>query len=129
MVTNYSKGLKAEKAIATRLRRLGYKVQHLFLGGCDLIATHKETGENFRIEVKFSSINSAGYFSATTYKRNHTDYKDSDVLIMVCERKNGLRECYVIPTGAINAHTVKIGSKGYNGKYATYKEAWDVMTA
>lgn len=131
--SNTAKGAIAEKAVASQLRKQGFKVKRLRLSGHDLEVTNVKTGEIIKVEVKFSSQNIDGKFRATTIKQGATDHRKSDVIIFVCQPKFTGGDCttFVIPSNVQGNKTflcVTSNPETYSGKLSVYKERWDLVS-
>lgn len=122
------RGAIAEKQLMKALQANGYTVSRLHLGKTDLIA--RKGDKVIRIEVKFSSLNKDNKYHATTIKRNATDHRHSDVIVLLCQLPYSGGQCvpFVIPVSAQgDKHHICITSNPltYSGYYAQFRNAWD----
>lgn len=91
----------------------------------DIIATHKDTGERLKIEVKIARQSRRGRWQFLLYKNDkhgQTDCSNSDVVVLICVSKAGLLFSYVIPASEITTNKISISTHPlqYSGKYARF---------
>ena len=126
-------GYAAEKIMVKYLRSKyshEYKIRRKKYAGHDIQMTHKVTGEIIRIEIKAARQGKDKKYRATTYKRNHTDYRKSDIIIFLAFNpvdKGRYATPFIIPTVTWDKNYIAITSnpQTYNGAIAKYRNAWD----
>jgi hypothetical protein len=128
--SNYVKGAIAEKKVNTFLNKAGFISKILRLQGSDIIAVNRSTGEQIKLEIKFSSRNSDGKYRATTIKKNATDHRKSDYIIFLCQGVGGKCTSFIIPTKLQGDKTflcITSNPDKYTGYLAAYREAWHLI--
>src|SRR3972149_4905962 len=92
-------GTMGEITIARMLECSGYDVSFTHPGEKrgDICAVSRSTGEIMRIEVKTARRATDGKYRFTLFKKGHTDYRDSDVVILLPVLKSGRVVPFVLP--------------------------------
>lgn len=112
-------GAWGEKYVA-KLLRPNYKIAYIL--GADLKVTHRLTGVIFKIEVKTARLSCDGKFRFTLYKKDCTDYHNSDFVVLVA-LPGLLPHTYLIPSYLIKTNQIVITSHPltYSGKWSTFR--------
>jgi hypothetical protein len=119
-----SLGLYGECLAHLWLNKSGYAVRSSH--GCDLIATNPRTGKCTRIEVKTARRAVDGRFHFTLIKDNHTDHRDSDVVVLLCVDYRWRVVPFVIPVAVLADQrqvTVSLDPILYTGKFSSYRQS------
>jgi hypothetical protein len=77
------------------------------------------TSNGVKIEVKTATMNSKGQFKFCLYKRNKTDYRYSDYVLLQCITDCTI-EYYLIPTKNLKQKHICIGKN--SKKYQSYRK-------
>lgn len=92
--------------------------------GTDIEVIDSNGDSVLKVEVKAARKGKDGKWRATLYKRDATDYRKSDVvLLLCCECGTDYAIPYVIPTKDIDQPHIAITSdpRAYAGKWASYR--------
>lgn len=117
----YELGLYGELIALDWLTNTGYLVERA--RGCDLIAGEPETGKVFKVEVKASRMSDDGSYNFSLYKRDHTDHRVSEFLVLLCVTPDGRIIPFVIPVSAallITRIKIPTDPNHYRGQWAKY---------
>jgi hypothetical protein len=137
-----SKHHTARAAVASQLSQLGLSVQDVARGkGYDLLVNgdtrvalrvaypgryaHTVTVAGKRYVYNYRS------WSFNFHRHGHWDRKYCDVFICIARRRGGIDETFVIPASAVTGPTFSLhgtGTRPYRGRYARYRDAWNVFT-
>lgn len=125
--TSKAVGTLGETIIAYQLQRAGYDVSFTHPGQRrgDLRVIDTETGEVFAVEVKTSRRAKDGKWRFTLYKAGHTDYRDSDYVVLCCAQPTGATVTFVIPQAALGQRsqlTITSNPIAYAGRWAAYRQ-------
>ena len=118
-----SVGLYGEQYLSNLFERQGHKVSSSHKCG-DLTVINPD-GEIVHVEIKTSRPN-AGRWQFNLFKAKHTDFRHSDVVILLCIGKTGDITPFVIPTAnldPIQSITIYRSPKDYSGIYARYRQS------
>lgn len=112
-------GIMGERLIVRWLLYLGWWA---VLGGVSDITALSPNGKVINIEVKTARKNKDGKWRFTLYKRNHTNHRVSDYVILIAIGQSS--SIFVIPTNDIKDRTsiaITSNPKTYAGKFAAYR--------
>lgn len=120
-------GSAGEMWVAGELSRSNWSVSFTKSGEHrgDLRAVHPVTGEILKIEVKTARQGRDKKWRFTLVKHGCTDYRHSDVLVLLCALAAGDVVAYVMRTDDIpNRRQITISSHpaNYSGIYAKYRQ-------
>jgi len=90
----------------------------------DLTVIDPETGQTWLVDVKTARRSTDGYFHYCLYKRNKTDYRYSDYVLLFAVNKAGATVGFLIPREDIKfATSLSLGknARTYRGKWAQYR--------
>lgn len=103
------------------LTETGYLAEHA--KGCDLIVGDPFTNKVRKVEVKAARMSENGSYEFTLFKRDHTDHKHSEFVVLLCFCPDGAILPFVIPVTAIllvNKITIPTDPRTYTGRFAQY---------
>lgn len=103
------------------LTETGYLAEHA--RGCDLIVGDPHTNKVRKVEVKASRMSENGSYEFSLFKRDHTDHKRSEFLVLLCFCPDGAILPFVIPVSAVmltNKITIPTDPRTYTGRFARY---------
>lgn len=109
-------GFMGEVLAFKYLENLGHTVEYTgqYGVGYDLFAANK------RIEVKTAQLNKRGSYQVSLSKKDHSDIKKSDVLIILCVGFAGKVTPLIIPTDEISENKQLTISAKFTGKLSQY---------
>lgn len=109
-------GFMGEVLAFKYLETLGHKVEYTgqYGVGYDLLAS------GLRIEVKTAQLNKRKNYQVSLSKKNHSDIKKSDVLIVLCVGYAGKVTPLIIPTDEISENKQLTISAKFTGKLSQY---------
>lgn len=114
-------GVYGELIALDWLTETGYVAEHA--NSCDLIVGDTVTGKVHKVEVKASRMSSNGSYEFNLFKRDHTDHKRSEFVVLLCFCPDGAILPFVIPATAIlmtNKITIPTDPRVYTGRFAQY---------
>lgn len=91
--------------------------------GCDMVAGDTQTRNIFRVEVKTARMSADGGYQFTLFKRDHTDHKISEFVVLLCVCPDGYIHPFVIPVAVLlMVSKIKIPTdpRVYRGQFAKY---------
>lgn len=92
----------------------------------DLVVTDTFTGEMLKIEVKTARRGKDGKWRFTLWKKNHTDHRDADYVVLLPVLKSGRVVPFVIPVSELeNQKQAVITShpENYAGRLSVYRRS------
>lgn len=92
----------------------------------DLVVTDISTGEMLKIEVKTARRGKDGKWRFTLWKKNHTNHRDSDYVVLLPVLKSGRVIPFVIPVSELeNQKQAVITShpENYAGRLSAYRRS------
>jgi len=114
-------GLFGEKLAKRKLENFGLDV--LWVAQLDL-GYDLLVNESLKVEVKTARMNVRGKFQFCLTKKDHTNIRKSDVVILQCVFPNGCIEVFVVPTNIVeNNSQITIGGnlENYKGLVSQYR--------
>lgn len=114
-------GVYGELIAMDWLVNTGYVAEHA--KGCDLIVGDVSTGKVHKVEVKASRMSQNGSYEFNLFKRDHTDHKHSEFVVLLCFCPDGAILPFVIPVTAVlltNKITIPTDPRSYTGRFAQY---------
>jgi len=121
-------GALGEMAAAKLLEMRGYRVS--FTGAAekrgDLRVVSPVTGEVVRVEVKTARRCKDGKWRFTLKKKQHTDYRHSDVVVLLAVIGGGAVVPFVIPVADLGERSqvcITSSPAKYAGRWARYRQS------
>jgi hypothetical protein len=117
----YQLGVLGELIAVDWLTNTGYLVERA--RGCDLIAGDTVPKDMYRVEVKTARMSADGTYQFVLFKRDHTDHKLSEFVVMLCVCPDGYIVAFVVPVSAlllVTKVTIPTDPRAYRGRFARY---------
>lgn len=124
-------GAYGERYARELLQSLSFKVQRAgYAGEYDLLATDQKRKKTYRVEVKASRLNAAGYYMFCLRKRDRTDISHSDVVVLLPFDSEGNAIPFAVPSDVFGDNSqfkLPASLNEYAGKISAYRN--DLLTA
>ncbi|MBZ0284053.1 MAG: hypothetical protein K8L97_25155 [Anaerolineae bacterium] len=118
-------GWMGEKTVQNALECAGYRVQLGRPHEGDLHVIHPNTGQLWRVEVKTALRSVDRKWRFSLWKHGHTDYRDSDVVVLLPTHSNFEAVPFVIPTNELGQRSqlvITSDPETYRGMLACYRK-------
>lgn len=119
--TPYQLGVLGELIAVDWLTNTGYLAERG--KPCDLIVGDTWAKGIYKVEVKTARMSADGTYQFTLFKRDHTDHKIAEFVIMLCVCPDGYIAGFVVPLSAlmlVNKVTIPTDPRTYSGRFAQY---------
>lgn len=125
-------GFVGERVVMEHLSSSDWHTHQAASVNCgDVIATNRVTGETLRLEIKTAKKAKNGQYQfciTKADKHGATDYRHSDVVILICVDAAGGFYLYVIPASSLKLGQQRLSISShptvYNGKYSCFRQRW-----
>ena len=119
--SSYHLGILGELIAVDWLTNTGYLVERA--RGCDLVAGDTVSKTVYKVEVKTARMSTDGTYQFCLFKRDHTDHKLSEFVVMLCICPDGYIVAFVVPVAVllmISKVTIPTDPRTYRGRFARY---------